>query len=176
MKTSRALPLGAGCNPLVYIGNLTWGDGDVGEVLARRAVRPLYRACPGWLCGASRRQAGFDASSGRHPGLRHQRQWRRRAIAGYYIDQSGHVHGFVRAANGTVTSFDVPGATDTWAWSMNDKGAITGYWSPDHSYHYQAFVRSAAGNITTPDRLVRLHLDAVARERNPALTNRGSGK
>jgi len=69
-------------------------------------------------------------------------------ITGYYIDQSGHVHGYLRATNGTVTSFDVPGATDTWAWSMNDKGAITGYWSPDRSYHYQAFVRSAAGKIT----------------------------
>jgi len=55
-------------------------------------------------------------------------------ITGTYIDASGVAHGFVRAANGTMTPFDAPGAgtagtslfPGTAAVSINDLGDITG--------------------------------------------------
>jgi hypothetical protein len=32
------------------------------------------------------------------------------AVSGGYFDPSGLYHGFVRAADGTITTFDIPGA------------------------------------------------------------------
>jgi len=79
------------------------------------------------------------------------------AIAGYYYDASRVYHGFVRSADGTITSFDAPGAgttedtvvaQGTFALSINDDGAIVGYYV-DASDGYHGFVRSADGTITT---------------------------
>src|SRR5215471_6335252 len=49
-------------------------------------------------------------------------------IAGYWIDPAFAFHGFVRAADGTITSFDWPGGISTVAESINDAGAIAGYY------------------------------------------------
>ena len=54
-------------------------------------------------------------------------------IVGYYTFGSGAIpHGFVRAAGGTITSFDPPGVPAsggaTYAFSVNAAGAITGYY------------------------------------------------
>ncbi len=47
-------------------------------------------------------------------------------ITGYYYDATGQ-HGFVRAANGTITTFDAPGAgpNGTFPLSINPAGDIT---------------------------------------------------
>ena len=52
-------------------------------------------------------------------------------ILGNYIDASYAVHGFVRAPNGAITSFDAPGAgtgpgQGTFPASFNPAGAIVG--------------------------------------------------
>jgi uncharacterized membrane protein len=50
-------------------------------------------------------------------------------IAGYYADNNGAVHGLVRAADGTITEFDVPQHYHTEANSINYDGTIAGiYW------------------------------------------------
>jgi hypothetical protein len=50
------------------------------------------------------------------------------ALAGTYIDGSnGYIYGFLRAANGTVTPFEVSGSTMTYVGCINNKGAITGF-------------------------------------------------
>ena len=50
-------------------------------------------------------------------------------IAGYYTFGSGLLQsGFVRAADGTITSIDWPGGISTVAESINDAGAIAGYY------------------------------------------------
>src|SRR6516164_9695866 len=53
-------------------------------------------------------------------------------ITGYYTSGSGLTpHGFFRAANGTLTTFDppsVPTLGGTLAFSINAGGAITGYY------------------------------------------------
>jgi hypothetical protein len=48
------------------------------------------------------------------------------AIAGTYIDASGTAHGFLRAANGTITTFDPTGSVNTYPSSVNPAGVIAG--------------------------------------------------
>jgi len=65
------------------------------------------------------------------------------------------LHGFVRAADGTITTFDAPGAgtgsgQGTVAGSINQDGVIAGdYVDPGGVEH--GFVRAADGTITTFD-------------------------
>jgi hypothetical protein len=73
------------------------------------------------------------------------------AIAGYYSDASGSVHGFLRANNGSFTRFDASeGAVDTIANSINSSGLITGYYYDAKSVRH-GYVRAANGSITTFD-------------------------
>jgi len=73
-------------------------------------------------------------------------------IAGSDADASGVYHGFVRAASGTITTFDAPGASTvqgagTFAFCINTDGAIAGYYV-DASFVDHSFVRSASGTIS----------------------------
>ena len=54
------------------------------------------------------------------------------AITGYYIDSNFVFHGFLRAPDGSTTTFDAPGAGTgsfygTLARGLNQEGAITGF-------------------------------------------------
>lgn len=76
-------------------------------------------------------------------------------VAGTYTDTNGVYHGFVRAAGGTVTSFDAPSAgtgagQGTVGISINTAGTITGTYA-DASSVYHGFVRTASGTITSFD-------------------------
>jgi probable HAF family extracellular repeat protein len=53
-------------------------------------------------------------------------------ITGSYTDAAGVQHGFVRNPYGTMTSFDPPEGKQTTATSINDGGAIAGF------YHYNS--------------------------------------
>lgn len=78
-------------------------------------------------------------------------------ITGFYEDANGVFHGFVRAVNGMVTSFDAPGAFGggishlvqggTYAASINSAGAIVGFY-PDANMMFHGFMR-APGTTTT---------------------------
>jgi len=64
-------------------------------------------------------------------------------------------HGFLRAANGAITTFDAPGVgtgdgQGTTAVSLNAYGTIVGYYA-DASNAYHGFVRAASGTIATID-------------------------
>jgi hypothetical protein len=48
------------------------------------------------------------------------------AVTGYYIDDSGNTHGFVRSANGQITEFDAPGLSATGPRRINARGQILG--------------------------------------------------
>jgi hypothetical protein len=83
-------------------------------------------------------------------------------IAGYYILHLGTQgdsapHGFVRAADGTITTFDVPESffqgmfLGTLAFSINAAGAITGFYYKPQSQISHGFVRDPEGNFTTFD-------------------------
>jgi hypothetical protein len=69
------------------------------------------------------------------------------AITGYYLDASNVYHGFVRAANGAITTIDAPRAgtglgQGTVAYSINTSGAITGLYE-DASHFVHGFVRDS---------------------------------
>ena len=72
---------------------------------------------------------------------------------GTYSDANFVYHGFVRAANGAITTFDVPGANmdlgfGTFPASINPSGKTTGvYYDADLVVH--GYVRAANGAITT---------------------------
>jgi WD40 repeat protein len=70
-------------------------------------------------------------------------------VTGYYIEASNIIHGFVRAADGTITTFDV-GPRVTFPASINPSGEITG-WYFDANGAAHAFVRDRDGTITTFD-------------------------
>lgn len=73
------------------------------------------------------------------------------AIAGYFIDQAGVDHGFVRFSDGTIRTFDAPGAgAATIPTSINRAGEVTGYYR-DANNGYHGFVLAATGAITTFD-------------------------
>ena len=68
------------------------------------------------------------------------------AVAGSY--GSGISHGHVRAADGTITTFDPEGSSDTFPLSINRKGAVTGYYSGSQ---YSGFLRKPRGKIISFD-------------------------
>jgi hypothetical protein len=74
-------------------------------------------------------------------------------IAGYYLDANFAGHGFLRARDGTITTFDPPGSLATDVHSINAAGAITGEFLvlEDRREIYRGFVRAPDGTITTFD-------------------------
>lgn len=79
-------------------------------------------------------------------------------VAGIETDTAGVHHGFVRAADGTITEFDAPGFTKsgfsnvgTYALGINASGEIVGFYTSATENHYHGYVRSAAGAFTQFD-------------------------
>ncbi len=68
-----------------------------------------------------------------------------RVIAGYYIDSTGHIHGFVRTAAGVITEFDYPGSVFTSSASINGLGQIVGTF--DYTTSNEGFLRNADGSF-----------------------------
>ena len=72
-------------------------------------------------------------------------------VGGAYHDPQGFVHAFVRAPDGTFTTFSVPGNIGIYPACINEEGAMTGaYFAPiDAEFH--GYVRAPDGTITTFD-------------------------
>ena len=47
-------------------------------------------------------------------------------IAGTYLDEQFVRHGFVRSANGKITSFDPPTSKNIDVWGINKSGTVVG--------------------------------------------------
>lgn len=68
-------------------------------------------------------------------------------ISGVYSDTNGALHGFVRTAQGVITTFDAPGAggtgflQGTGGFGINTKGVIAGTYS-DASNAFHGFLRT----------------------------------
>ena len=78
-------------------------------------------------------------------------------ISGYYVDAGFTCHGFVRAANGTITTFDAPGAGGmgyqygTLATSISTAGDIAGgYTDPSLHRVSHGFVRTPTATTKIP--------------------------
>ena len=77
------------------------------------------------------------------------------AITGVYFDQNGAAHGYVRAPNGTIATFDAPNAgtgsgRGTFVWAINPAGTTAGT-SQDNNGVYHGLLRTADGKITLFD-------------------------
>lgn len=76
-------------------------------------------------------------------------------IAGYYITAEPRMQGaFIRAADGTLTTFGVPGQRQTspgFNCALNDAGVLVGFYSSDFGIQRYGFMRSAEGVVTTFD-------------------------
>jgi hypothetical protein len=72
------------------------------------------------------------------------------AITGNYRDASNLNHGYVRAEDGTFTTFDPPGSQGTITDSINPAGVIAGFYG-DASVVFHGFVRAPDGTFTTFD-------------------------
>jgi hypothetical protein len=77
------------------------------------------------------------------------------ALAGFYTDASSVNHGYVRAPDGAITKFDVPGAgtvpgQGTYVGGINPEGMVMStYLDPSNTFH--GYVRAPNGAITTFD-------------------------
>jgi hypothetical protein len=67
---------------------------------------------------------------------------------GYYIDGSQAQHGFVRAVDGTIMSFDPKKLTETDPIPINKYGVIVGY-AVDVAGSNRGFIRNRSGSIKT---------------------------
>ena len=65
---------------------------------------------------------------------------RKGQIIGVYFDASNVYHGFLREKHGSITTIDVPNASNTYPTGINRKGDITGWYSDASGVH--GFVRS----------------------------------
>jgi hypothetical protein len=75
-------------------------------------------------------------------------------VAGIYNYGSSYdaTQAFVRTSDGTITTFNVPGANYTFVGNINDQGVIAGTYvvvGADNVSTYYGYVRSSAGVITT---------------------------
>jgi hypothetical protein len=73
-------------------------------------------------------------------------------ITGQFTDTNGEIHGFLRAANGAFTTFDVPfgNVYGTVPFSISLTGAITGYFNDVNGVSH-GFLRAPNGVIATFD-------------------------
>ncbi len=77
------------------------------------------------------------------------------AMTGGYYDQNGAIHGYLRNPDGTITTFDAPGAgtgsgQGTYTWAINPAGTTAGA-SQDNNGVYHGLLRTADGKITIYD-------------------------
>ena len=70
-----------------------------------------------------------------------------RTIAGSYSDTSEFDHSFVRAPDGTITTFDPPNATQSASEAINKKGEVAGHFLASTGPHHRQFV----GYLREPD-------------------------
>ena len=104
----------------------------------------------------------------------------RGSITGYYFDANFVPHGFLRAKNGSFTTFDAPGAglqaglrQGTYATSINPGGAITGFYF-DANFVPHGFLRANNGSFTTFDLPVGSSLANVPPQPGSAISPDGS--
>jgi hypothetical protein len=65
---------------------------------------------------------------------------------------SCNIHGFVRDQHGKTSTFDPPGAVETFAIGINNQGTVAGYYNPNPQFTAShGFVRDKKGDITVFD-------------------------
>jgi hypothetical protein len=73
------------------------------------------------------------------------------AVAGWYIDAGGAVHGFVRLTSGQVLEFSVPSGGNTIPNAINRHGQVVGTYGLAHSNHTRGFLHNVNRGFTRID-------------------------
>ncbi len=70
-------------------------------------------------------------------------------VVGFYRDAADPEiqYGFIREADGSVTSIEPEGQTFTYAWRINDSGQVNGYWFENDPFFIRSFQRAADGSM-----------------------------
>ncbi len=69
------------------------------------------------------------------------------ASTGTYIDRKNNFHGFLRAADGTITIIDVGPSGETASTAINRAGAVAGYYLKKNIRYNNGFLRRSGGRI-----------------------------
>jgi hypothetical protein len=72
------------------------------------------------------------------------------SIVGIWANANPGLHGFLRSADGTIITIDVPNSTNTLPEGINSGGVITGYYT-DLNFVPHGWVRTATGAFTSFD-------------------------
>ena len=70
-------------------------------------------------------------------------------VAGYYVGADGNYHGFIEQG-GKYTSYNAPGATETYPDGINDWGILQGQWD-DANYNAHGFLATTTGYFQSVD-------------------------
>jgi hypothetical protein len=72
------------------------------------------------------------------------------AVAGFFQDNQGRYHGFLRAPDGSMTTIDAAGAVNTYGASVDESARVTGFYATaDGTDH--GFLRFSDGTFATFD-------------------------
>src|SRR2546423_12629811 len=126
---------------------VAYGINDKGAVAGNYADLKTNR-CPGFLRtpkGKTKKFEPPDAQTGCGEYIGDVNN--NTSISGDYYGTDGHIHGFLRTKNGTITEFSVPGATNTYSWWMNDNDAIASPYTDGNGDH--GYIRAVDGTFTT---------------------------
>ncbi len=147
---------GTGNGQGTFAGNMSMS----GEVIAGDYVDAtgMYH---GFLRAANGTVTEFDVpAAATGPGLGTTTFWAQcvnpaGAMTGSYLDANGAFHGYVRAPDGTIATFDAPGAgtgsgQGTFSAAINTAGTTAGI-SQDNNGVYHGLLRTADGKITVFD-------------------------
>src|ERR1700720_3436739 len=66
---------------------------------------------------------------------------------GTYIDSNNNFHGFLRAADGTITPMNVGPSGETVATAINREGTVVGYYLKKNQFSNNGFLRRKGGRI-----------------------------
>jgi len=118
------------------------------SALLRSTMLAVCLVAPALGAANAAKYVEFDASGGVNT---QPQSMSNGVITGFYQSTvyPYYNHGFVRAADGTITEFDVQGALETDPHSINISGSITGYYLEGSSVH--GFLRATDGTITSFD-------------------------
>ena len=147
---------GTGPGQGTFAGNMSLS----GEVIAGQYVDATGMN-HGFLRAGNGTVTEFDVpAAATGPGLGTMTEWAQcvnsaGAMTGIYFDQNGASHGYVRNPDGTIATFDAPGAgtgsgLGTYAVGINPAGTIVGL-SQDNNGVYHGLLRTADGKITLFD-------------------------
>ncbi|HLY06598.1 MAG TPA: hypothetical protein VKR31_12710 [Rhizomicrobium sp.] len=114
-----------------------------GLFLSGVAIAPAFAASPGSYTVFDAPGAGTEAGQGTFGVAVNAAS----SITGYFVDSNYYLHGFVRTADGTITTFDAAGPlSETEPFAINRNGRVAGFCQRKQRF-FEAFLVKGSGKI-----------------------------